>query len=544
MLTALREFVLVSDAREPGSDLPQIDDHRFGIATTSKSRTVRRTWLDTFDWRLFRAGLTLELLVGRGSAELMLTGRDGELVATEPVPSGSVSGNGSVSGGRPIRWPSRLDQLPAGPLREHLAPVVGVRALLPVTKATSVLTELRAVNTDEKTIAVLALDRMTVTQPTQRRPAPEHKNASPPARLAVIPLRGYQVQASKLADLLERAPGVALAVQSPFEAAVASAGRRPGDYTGKIDVHLTSEMPAALALATVLGRLFDTVEANLAGTIADVDTEFLHDLRVAVRRSRSVLKTAKSVLPADVVGRYRSEFKWLGDLTTPTRDLDVYLLGYPSMTARLVAAGEPDLAPFCDYLQRHRATAYRQLVRGLKSARFTSLAASWRHDLDQIAAAPGRKPTTSALAARRIAKAHRLVLSAGALIDPASPPQALHDLRKLCKELRYLLEVFASLHDPAAQWRAVNELKALQDCLGEYQDTDVQLTELRTFARAMMADRSAPAETLLAMGEIAADLAVRQGRARAEFAGRFTAFASPRGRARIGALTNAAGSTA
>jgi hypothetical protein len=55
----------------------------------------------------------------------------------------------------------------------------------------------------------------------------------------------------------------------------------------------------------------------------------------------------------------------------------------------------------------------------------------------------------------------------------------------------------------------------------------------------MMASRSTPAETLLAMGEIAAALALRQRAARAEFAGRFADFASPRGQARIAALTRA-----
>ncbi len=113
-------------------------------------------------------------------------------------------------------------------------------------------------------------------------------------------------------------------------------------------------------------------------------------------------------------------------------------------------------------------------------------------------------------------------------------------MRKLCKELRYLLEVFASLHDPADQWQAVNELKALQNCLGEFQDTEVQQTELRSFARQMMADAGAPAETLLAMGEIAAGLALRQRAARGEFAGLFADFSSARGRARIDALTGAA----
>ena len=37
---------------------------RFTLGAASRSRTVRRTWLDTFDWRLHRAGLTLEYLTG------------------------------------------------------------------------------------------------------------------------------------------------------------------------------------------------------------------------------------------------------------------------------------------------------------------------------------------------------------------------------------------------------------------------------------------------------------------------------------------------
>jgi CHAD domain-containing protein len=249
---------------------------------------------------------------------------------------------------------------------------------------------------------------------------------------------------------------------------------------------------------------------------------------------------AGSVLPAGIAARYRPEFKWLGDLTTPTRDLDVYLLGYPEMAGKLISATELDLRPFHDQLTRQRAVSQRQLVRGLRSARYRQLAGRWRHDLEQVAASPGRRPAAGKFAANRIAAAHQRVLRGGGAIDATSPPQALHDLRKSCKELRYLLEVFASLHDPAEQWRAVNELKALQDCLGEFQDTEVQRAELRAFAAQMMADRSAPAETLLAMGEIAAGLAVRQQSARSEFGGRFAEFASARGQARITALTRAA----
>jgi len=519
---ALREFVLVSDMSTRGGDIPQPGDPKFSIAASGKPQNLRRAWFDTFDWRLFHAGLTLELTADRGTTELRLTGRDGELVATELAGSGQ---------GRQLRWPCRIEELPLGPLREHLAPVVGVRALLPVAEATSVLTERRGLNEDDKTIAMLTVDKMTVTG---------HRSAAIPVRIAVEPLRGYQAQAAKLADSLAQIAGVLPATASSLESALSAADKKPGDYTSKINVELAAEMPAALAVTLVLERLFDTVEANLPGTLGDIDTEFLHDLRVAVRRTRSVLKLAGSVLPADLVNRYRPEFKWLGDLTTPTRDLDVYLIGYPSMTRQLVAATGQELRPFQDYLRRQRALSCRQLARGLRSAKFSALASQWRHDLAKIAQEPAPRPAAGKFAARRIATAHQKVLRRGSVIDANSPPQALHELRKRCKELRYLLEVFASLHDPAEQWRAVRELKALQDCLGEFQDTEVQRAELRAFATQMMADRSAPAETLLAMGEIATTLAGRQQAARREFAGRFAEFASPQGRARISALARGA----
>ena len=82
-----------------------------------------------------------------------------------------------------------------------------------------------------------------------------------------------------------------------------------------------------------------------------------------------------------------------------------------------------------------------------------------------------------------------------------------------CKELRYLLEFFASLYDPAIHRQAVRDLKGLQDCLGEYQDCQVQLHELRMFADQMRADRQVPATALLAMGELAGQIAGREQRA-------------------------------
>jgi len=528
--SVVRQFVLNGDDGAEADRVLKLPGSAFAVSQASRSMTLRRLWLDTFDWRLYRSGLTLEQVSRAGVTELALTGRDGAVLAADRFapPARGADGAGRA---RPA-WPGLLDALPLGPLRDHLGPVVGVRALLPVARAVSVVREAKVLNSDEKTVARIAVDRMSITFPAA---------AAMPPRLAVSALRGYQGQAQRVADLLAAAPGVQPAGGSGLEAALAAAGRRPGEYSGKIDVKLTPRMPAGLAMAALLAALFDTLQANVPGTLRDLDTEFLHDLRVAVRRTRSALKLTGDVLPGGMAARFQPEFRWLGDLTTPTRDLDVYLLGYPDMAAGLVAATGDELAPFHAYLERSRTAAQRQLARGLRSARFARLTRDWPDAVTAAAARPGAtRPSAARLAASRIGRAHRRVLRDGRAITATSPPESLHELRKRCKELRYLLEFFGSLYDPGEHWRAVRELKALQDCLGEFQDTQVQREEIHAFAAQMMEQRAAPAATLLAMGEIAAGLAVRQQQARGEFAGRFRYFSSPDGQSRFRALTGAA----
>ncbi len=520
-----REFVLSADARA-GSDALQalaggasLSDG-LSWAADGQARTWRRAWLDTFDWRLYRAGLTLEQIAVPDGAELTLTGRDGEVLAAQ-----------RLSGGRAPGWPALVSRLPAGPLRELVEPVAGIRALAPVARATSRVTELRALNAEAKTVARLAVDRMAVTFPAR---------AAAPPRLTLTPVRGYGRVTDRVGRVVGGVPGIAASRGTALEAALAATGRRAGELPGKAAaVELSAPMPAARALAAILTAQLDSLEANVTGTVRDIDTEFLHDLRIAVRWTRSALKLCGSALPAGIAGQFRPEFRWLGDLTTPTRDLDVYLLEFDAMAADLIGAAVSDLAPFRDYLERSRAAEYRKLSRGLRSPRFARLTADWRAALSGVRGSR-KRPTVAQLAAERIAAAQRRALRTGQRITGSSPPASLHDLRKRCKELRYLVEMFGPLHDPAQRWQAVRELKALQDCLGAFQDAEVQRTEIYLFATRMLADRTVPAQTLLAMGEIAAGLAGRQRAARAEFDSRFAAFASPASQARLASLSRAA----
>ncbi|MGH3169966.1 MAG: CHAD domain-containing protein, partial [Trebonia sp.] len=325
--------------------------------------------------------------------------------------------------------------------------------------------------------------------------------------------------------------------------ALAVDGRRPGGFTNKVDPDIVAGMPSGQAVAVILLRLLGMAEVNVPGVLADIDTEFLHDFRVAVRRTRAALKLFGGALgrPA-VVTRFAAEFKWLGDVTTPTRDLDVHLLDFEDMTRRLKAAKPDDLEPFRDYLRGRRARGSRALARSLRTPRYSELAREWRGTLttlsDGVAAKQPKSPGASAatLAAETTRKAFVKVVRMGSAITPDSPAESLHDLRKRCKELRYALEFFAPLYGPASYGRVVGDLKRLQDCLGTFQDNEVQIAEIRSLATGMLAANETPAVTLLAMGEIAAGLADGQAVARADFERRFGEFAGIGGRRRMSAL--------
>jgi CHAD domain-containing protein len=540
----LRGFVLdtsFGDDEDPVQDLPAAVLTALSQAFTpvqdhSMPRTQRRVYLDTFDWRLYRAGLVLELEQARSGGRLLLSKADGTAAAEQSVT------------GWPPRRPGLATDMPAGPVRDRVAVLAGPRALLPVIKAVSTVSLTRLLNSDGKTVARLVADRSTVTSPAPT--ADGTTTAVLPLRLSVAEVRGYPGPARRAACLLTALPGAPHAGQGLFAAGLAALGRHPAEYVSGVDVEITAAMPAATAVARLLLRLLDTLEQNVDGVLRDIDTEFLHDLRVAVRRTRSAVKLLGEVLPADVVAHYGAEFKWLGDLTTPTRDLDVHLLGFDATAGQLRAASPADLEPFRLFLARRRTREFRRLAAALRGPRFRALTDDWRKVLlalrDASAPQPARsrparssrrRPlTAAALATATTGRAFRRIVAQGRAITPESAPESLHNLRKRAKELRYLLEFFAPLHDPVAYRKVVGDLKQLQDCLGDFQDSQVQREELQALAGQMLAAGAAPAATLLAMGEIAANLVESQAGARGDFARRFGRFAGPAGQQRVAVL--------
>jgi CHAD domain-containing protein len=471
-----------------------------------------RSLYDTFDGRLRKAGLRLEQEDGL----LRLLGPDGGEVAASPWKERSETIE-----------PSRLQ---AGPLQDRVAPACGIRVLLRTAEIESSRRFLPILDDEDKTVARLVAEDAVLSD------GPRAGDAIRP-RLHVLGVRGYDKELKRVRAVIEADLGLIPATETFEEELKARAGSSPAGLSSDAHLELTPDLPADRATVALSMRLLHAIEANLPGTLGDLDTEFLHDLRVAVRRTRSLQRELKKVFPPLELQRFRDEFKWLQQVTGPSRDLDVYLLEFGDFTATVPEPQRHDLEVLRALLEERQADERRTMERALRSNRTSDLLHTWAEFLERLPSLPvDDRPEAVTpvgdIAAQRIDKVYRRMVKMGRAIDDDSPHEALHDLRKKGKELRYLLEFFAPLFPGKVTKPMVKTLKALQDTLGRFQDREVQAAMIRGLSPEL-AGRPGGAEALMAMGILVERLKEQQDAARAEFSERFAAFSASDQRATV-----------
>ncbi len=215
----------------------------------------------------------------------------------------------------------------------------------------------------------------------------------------------------------------------------------------------------------------------------------VHKMRVASRRLRSVLRSYRSVLDRKATDPVRKELKWLGGELGAERDQEVLLERLSSKIGALPQ--ELVLGPVAARLQiwdaRRSSEARRRTLDALNSDRYLAL-------LDSLATLTARPPLRAKAArkpekvtAKAIVKeygrlsarmTHALDLSPGTDRD-----MALHEARKAAKRTRYATEPARNALGKPAK-RLGKRVKAVQQVLGEHQDSVVARDALREMALA------------------------------------------------------------
>ncbi|MCU0841788.1 MAG: CHAD domain-containing protein [Thiobacillaceae bacterium] len=284
-----------------------------------------------------------------------------------------------------------------------------------------------------------------------------------------------ELKSGRLADLFDLAEGWLDGL--PFQLEPRSKAQRGYQLAGALPLApvkagalaLSPDMPATAAFAAIARACVDQFDANLPGllrgTPGQIDTEYLHQMRVSMRRLRAIVGLLRhaGLPPPAWVG----ELKWLMGELSPARDWDVFVdETLPRLRAVLPDGQRLDaLAPAVAAARQDAQERARQAV---GSTRLVKLWLAVERDLASLA---GEGMDAAAWAHAALRRRHRQLRRLGRHFDRLSAPER-HAVRIAAKKLRYAADAFASLYGARAA-RYIGRLAALQDELGLANDRAV-----------------------------------------------------------------------
>jgi len=290
----------------------------------------------------------------------------------------------------------------------------------------------------------------------------------------------------ELAQVLADDPGLRLQLRSKAERgyALAFATTRTPVHAEAIDYPRDAVL--ADALAAIVRSCLRQVEGNLDSVAGNDDPEWIHQLRVGVRRLRSALALARPLLADGAVEPLAADLRWLAGALGPARDLDVFatqtwpaVLGAAAQAPAAAAGVDAALAVLGERLAARLPQARARARSAMRSPRVQrvllaggALAARMPALVRAADAAEGHGPEARDAARKALARRHRRLLRAGEGLA-ACTPEERHAFRIAAKKLRYATEFFAPCFPAGRSRRYRKALVALQDVLGRLNDAAV-----------------------------------------------------------------------
>ena len=410
---------------------------------------LRATYFDTADLRMARQGVTLRYRTGEGETP---------------------------------RWTLKLPVASRGPELERdelnfeaprREPPPEVRSLLtaytrgePLTAVATLRTRRRRIQlaADETPIAEVADDEVSVVE--GRRVVSRFREIEVEARADGVDLRAIGEQL-RIAGATEA---------EPIPKVVRALGSR-------------ATAPSEIGPVSVAedGRLADVVAASIADALTRIVRndpqarlgypEGVHQLRVAMRRLRSDLRTLGDAVDPRWRGEIEPRLRAIADAAADARDADV-------QSARLQAGLDGSttaLAPLFETLERKRVAARERLMAALDGPDYVALLNDLVTATQDPPAGSADAPAADALAPLVLDAWDRLQKRADDL-DADSPNEDFHRTRIAVKRARYAAELAArSLSGKASDGaaRLGERLAGLQDLLGDVQDSAVAESLIR-----------------------------------------------------------------
>ncbi len=458
---------------------------------------LSRVYLDTFDWRLFRSGMVLEVELRGGLC--LLTWRE--------------LGSGRVFIIRTLRRvPKNAADFSDAGMQSRLKQILGRRALLAHASLRGSAERLLLLNEDEKILMRIELRRCQVISPTS------HSQLSLEPAVYLFPYRGYEKVFLDSLKRISRDGRLSPIAQDPLVSALSALEIIPGEYNSRPDFPLDPKQPAMHALVGILNRFLRIIECNVTGAREDVDPEYLHDFLVAVRRTRSFIHQFVAVFPGKSVKFIEKDFQWIEQEATPIRDLDIYMSLFDDFESRVDKDHRHALQSLYLFLQSQKKKELRRMRVSMGSTRYLKLIESWEHFLTDCKDAESLPAAAQApigtIARDCIWNIYRELLQTARKISPDAKADELNELHQMSKLLEYHMDVFKSLFPAKRMARLLDEQDRLQQSLNQFRDLNLQYSRLKHYKAQMGQAQAVRAISMEAVEQLIQDRKKERRKAR------------------------------
>ena len=440
--------------------------------------TEHQSYFDTFDWRLFNQSLVLKEAMG----EFRLL-RSGTL---DPIQKAVLR-----------TAPSFIEEIPDGPFKRSLQPVIEMRRLFKLLSVDVRYQSWRVLNRDEKTVC------RVIYGDTCLHESGPWKAIEP--RIRLQPIRGYEDDLGGITEALIEG-GFRPAKDDSFLATLNAIGTQPRRYAARPKLKLNPNLPSEEAVKHILLSFLRIIRRSEEGIRQDLDTEFLHEYRVALRRTRSILGQMKKALPPTIHAEFRGKLAGLARTTNQLREFDVLLLKETHYHELLPKQMRIDIAPFFKLIRAQRRQELARVVNSIDSEETRNMLKEWytylKSDTSSSRGGADSSIPITDYAANRIRRVYRRIVRVSRNMKGEAEDAAIHSLRIEGKKLRYLLESFSGLFPKRKVTALIKGLKQLQDHLGNYCDLCVDLQSLPRIARGLELSEVENRRTAMAIGHL------------------------------------------
>jgi CHAD domain-containing protein len=224
------------------------------------------------------------------------------------------------------------------------------------------------------------------------------------------------------------------------------------------------------------------------GTLRGENIEELHDMRVATRRMRTAFDIFSPAFDEKILRSHLKGLRKIGRVLGWVRDMDVILENAENYQAKMKEQQRPGMQPL---LTDWSATIDHQrvkMIKHLQSEDYRDFKVNFNLFLQpndpkikEGVHTEGTNPFIRDSIPALVYSRYAAVRAYESILPTASIPQ-LHALRIEFKKFRYTLEYFKEVLGEEII-KAINEIKRMQDHLGELHDADVACLLVRNFLK-------------------------------------------------------------